>query len=73
MALGFEVAFPGPTECHRNSELGTDLLVHQAVAKGLAPLVLKEVAGHPQAGEHGGGTSSEVAGGGRTKGISGSR
>lgn len=68
MALGFEVAFPGPTECQvpcptmargaRNSEFGTDLPVPQAAAKGLAPLVLKEVAGHPQAEEHGGGTSS---------------
>ncbi|XP_048069741.1 cilia- and flagella-associated protein 47 [Ursus arctos] len=69
-ALGFEVAFPGPTECQvpwptmargaRNSELGADLPAHQAAAKGLAPVVLKEVAGHPQAEEHGGGTNGSV-------------
>lgn len=62
--LGFEMAFPGPTECQvpcatmargaRNSEHGTDLPVHDTEAEGLAPLVLEEVAG------------------GGTKGISGS-
>lgn len=67
MVLGFEMAFPGPTQCQapcttmargaRNSEHGTDLPVHQAAAEGLAPLVLEEVAGHPQAEKHGGGTS----------------
>lgn len=68
MVIGFEVAFPGPHRMPgsmpyrgrgaRNSEHGTDLPVHQAATKWLAPLVLKEFAGHPQAEEHIGETSS---------------
>lgn len=65
--LGFKVAFPGPMECQvlcpimargaQNSKIGTDLPVCRAAAKGLTSLVLEEVTGHPQAEEHGGGTS----------------
>lgn len=41
----------------QNSEIGTDLPVCRAAGKGLTSLVLEEVTGHPQAEEHGGGTS----------------
>lgn len=66
MVLGFKVAFPGSMECQvpcptmargaRNSEHGTDFPVCRAASKGLAPLVLKEVTGYPQAEERGDGT-----------------
>lgn len=64
--LGFKVAFSGLLGCQvpcsvmvreaRISEHGADLLICRA-ANGLTPLVLREVTGHPQAEEHGGGTS----------------